>query len=251
MITHHIKMLKHPPIIKTIAISAFAISISSTGCFAQSKGELYGFEPGQMVSAKVVRARGEESFFTCTQVPDSVFSIMKGKTYKASCTISLQQLRYLRCLHKDKQGNSIVGEMVVNAKIATKVLAILHKLYVSGYPIQRMRLMDYWNADDERAMRDNNSSCFNFRFISHTHKVSKHGMGMAIDINTLYNPYHKKLRNGKEITEPETGKAYLDRTKKFDYKIEKGDLCYRLFTEAGFKWGGDWVHSKDYQHFEY
>ena len=27
-------------------------------------------------------------------------------------------------------------------------------------------------------------------------------------------------------------------------------LCYKLFTEHGFTWGGDWVHSKDYQHFE-
>ncbi len=244
-------MLKHLFLRKTTAMYVFAISMSATSCFAHSEDTPSYFQPGQTVSAEVVRARGEESFFTCTFVPDSVFSIMKGKTYKASCTIPLQQLRYLRCLHKDKHGNSIVGEMVVNAKIATKVLTILHKLYVSGYPIQRMRLMDYWNADDERAMRDNNSSCFNFRFISHTHKVSKHGMGMAIDINTLYNPYHRKLRSGKEIVEPSTGKAYLDRSKTFDYKIEKGDLCYRLFTEAGFKWGGDWGRSKDYQHFEY
>lgn len=41
-------------------------------------------------------------------------------------------------------------------------------------------------------MSDNNSSAFNFRFISHTTKISKHGMGMAVDINTLYNPYVKQ-----------------------------------------------------------
>ena len=33
-------------------------------------------------------------------------------------------------------------------------------------------------------------------------------------------------------------------------KIEKGDLCYRLFIEKGFEWGGDWTNTKDYQHFE-
>ena len=42
-------------------------------------------------------------------------------------------------------------------------------------------------------MSDNNSSAFNFRFISHTTKISKHGMGMAVDINTLYNPYVKTV----------------------------------------------------------
>lgn len=68
---------------------------------------------------------------------------------------------------------------------------------------------------------------------------------MAVDINTLYNPYHKIVTNDdgtrEEIIEPATGKLYLDRTQHFDYKIEKGDLCYTLFTEKGFEWGGDWT----------
>lgn len=53
-----------------------------------------------------------------------------------------------------------------------------------------------------------------------------------------------------EIIEPATGKDYLDRTKDFDYKIEKSDLCYTLFIEKGFEWGGDWTDRKDFQHFE-
>ena len=28
------------------------------------------------------------------------------------------------------------------------------------------------------------------------------------------------------------------------------DLCYKLFIEEGFEWGGDWTTCKDYQHFE-
>lgn len=78
-------------------------------------------------------------------------------------------------------------------------------------------------------MRANNSSSFNFRFISHTHTVSKHGRGLAVDINTLYNPYHKRLKNGKEVVEPATARPYLDRSKNHAYMIKKGDLCYRLF----------------------
>ena len=77
---------------------------------------------------------------------------------------------------------------------------------------------------------------------------------MAVDINTLYNPYHKIVTNDDgtqtEVIEPATGEAYLDRTKDFDYKIEKDDLCYRLFVEKGFEWGGDWEDRKDFQHFE-
>ena len=205
---------------------------------------------GEVVKETSIRKKGEKHFFYVTPIPDSIFSMMKGKSYKHYCTTPRSELRYLRCLHTDKEGRSIVGEMVVNKAIANDVLDILYKLYRAKYPIERMRLIDYWNADDERAMRANNSSCFNFRFISHTHTVSKHGRGMAVDINTLYNPYHKRQRNGKEVIEPATARPYLDRSKKHAYMIQRGDLCYRLFKEKGFRWGGDWKHSKDYQHFE-
>lgn len=117
-----------------------------------------------------------------------------------------------------------------------------------------MLLPDNYLSDDEKMMCDNNSSCFNYRVISQTNKISKHDMGMAVDINTLYNPYHNIVTNSdgttKEIIEPATGKVYLDRTKNFNYKIEKDDLCYKLFTGKGFEWGGDWTNRKDYQHFE-
>ena len=44
--------------------------------------------------------------------------------------------------------------------------------------------------------------------------------------------------------------AYVDPSADNPYRIDHDDLCYKLFTERGFTWGGDWVHSKDYQHFE-
>ncbi|MBR1398306.1 MAG: M15 family metallopeptidase [Selenomonadaceae bacterium] len=96
----------------------------------------------------------------------------------------------------------------------------MQELYEANYPIEKIRLVDKYNADDETSMRDNNSSCFDFRFISNTTKVSKHGFGLAVDINTLYNPYIKVV-NGKRILEPATAEKYNDKSKKFSYKIEK------------------------------
>lgn len=212
--------------------------------------ERTAYYPGETVPEEFLRAHGSSTFFQNIAIPDTIFTLMQGKSYKADCTIPREELRYLLCLHRDIKGNAIVGEMVVNVKIADTVLDIFQQLYDAGYPIERMRLVDYWNAEDEMTMRDNNSSSFNFRFISHTTKVSKHGKGVAVDINTLYNPYHKMLSDGTEVIEPLTGKPYLDRTQSFPYKIEKGDLCYRLFTEKGFEWGGEWTSCKDYQHFE-
>ena len=208
------------------------------------------FMPGDTISAEVIKAYGTEAFFSCSAISDSVFAVMQGKSFKAECTTQREALRYITCLHTDKNGQTLLGEMVLNKSVADEVLGIFRKLYAAHYPIERMRLIDNWNADDEMAMRDNNSSSFNFRFISHTQTVSKHGKGLAVDINTLYNPYHKTLSDGTEVIEPATGAPYLDRDRDFDYKIVKGDLCYRLFTTAGFTWGGDWTNRKDYQHFE-
>ena len=208
------------------------------------------YHPGDTVSAATLQAYGSEAFFSVSEIPDTVFGFMQGRSFKAECTVPRDSLRYILCLHADKDGRTIVGEMVLNKQVAATVLDIFRQLYAARYPIERIRLIDYWEADDEMAMRDNNSSSFNFRFISHTQTVSKHGLGLAVDINTLYNPYHKYLADGTEIIEPATGAAYLDRERDFDYKISRGDLCYRLFTAAGFKWGGDWEDRKDYQHFE-
>lgn len=187
--------------------------------------------------------------FYMTEISDALFARMEGKTFKADCTLPREDLRYLHVLHVDEAGEVHEGEMVVNYHIAEDVLEILRKLYEAGYPIERMRLMDEYDADDETAMRDNNSSCFNFRFISHTTRVSKHGLGLAVDINTLYNPY-TRVADGVRIVEPATGEAYLDREADFPYKITEGDLCWQLFAEHGFIWGGSWKNRKDYQHFE-
>ena len=191
--------------------------------------------------------RADEGFYM-TQITDEVFERIQGKSFKEDCTLPREDLRYLHVLHVDIYGAEHEGEMIVNYHIAEDVLDILKQLYAAGYPIEKIRLVDEYGADDELSMEDNNSSSFNFRFISHTTRVSKHGFGLAVDINPLYNPY-TKIVDGQRTIEPITGEPYLDRKADFPYKIEKGDLCYKLFIEHGFEWGGDWKGSKDYQHF--
>ena len=182
------------------------------------------------------------------KIDDEIFARIKGKSFKDNCTLPREDLRYLHVLHKDLNGKTHEGEIICNVYIAADLLDIFQKLYAANYPIEKIRLVDEYDADDERSMRDNNSSCFNFRFISHTTRVSKHGLGLAVDINTLYNPYTKVV-DGKRILEPATAGAYVDRTKIFPYKIDEQDLCYRLFVAHGFEWGGSWDDCKDYQHF--
>lgn len=188
--------------------------------------------------------------FSAQPIPDSVFHRMQGRSWPEGCTIRRADLRYLRLTHVDAESKEHVGEMVCNKAIANDLIEIFKELYRQKYPIQRIRLIDDYEAVDERSMRDNNSSCFCYRKVSGTTKLSKHAMGMAVDINTLYNPYVRTGKDGRCIVEPATATKYVDRRKTFPYKIVKGDLLYRLFVQHGFKWGGSWRTMKDWQHFE-
>ena len=183
------------------------------------------------------------------EITDDIFARIEGKSFKANCTTSREDLRYLRVLHYNKDREILEGELICHKDIADDLLAIFQELYKAAYPIERMVLIDEYDADDEASMRANNTSAFNFRPASGMRRLSSHSTGMAIDINPLYNPLVKE-RGGRTLFYPSNAGDYIDRTKYFPYKIEKGDLCYRLFKKYGFSWGGDWRNSKDYQHFE-
>lgn len=215
----------------------------------QAKSEQVQSEQAQSEQALPAESTQTTDDFYISEIPDDIFEKMQGRSYKADCTVPREELRYIHVLHIGFDGQTHEGELVVNKAIADDVLEIFEELYKAEYPIEKVRLVDEYDADDEASMSDNNSSAFNFRFISHTTKISKHGMGMAVDINTLYNPYVKTV-DGKLSIEPANAADYVDRSADFPYKIDHDDLCYKLFTEHGFEWGGDWTHSKDYQHFE-
>ena len=190
----------------------------------------------------------EESFYA-EEINGDIFARMQGKSYPEGCTTARTDLRYLNLLYKDIDGNTHEGEMVCNVAIADTLIDIFRQLYENDYPIEKMRLIDDYDGDDDASMSDNNTSCFNYRIVSDTDHLSNHAYGLAVDLNPLYNPYIRQ-KDGQTVVEPPEGEAYADRAADFDYKIDKDDLAYKLFTEAGFKWGGAWKSVKDYQHFE-
>lgn len=211
--------------------------------------KIRNWQAGEKVSAESVKVFGEENCFQQLPINDQIFKRIYKKSYKADCIVPKNDLRYLKILHFDLQDRICLGELICHKDISIDLITIFSALYKAHYPIERMVLIDTYNATDELSMRDNNTSCFNFRRISGTNVLSNHSTGHAIDINPLYNPYCKK-KNGKSIYQPQTAKQYLNRQDNFPYKITKGDLCYKLFKEHGFVWGGDWNSVKDYQHFE-
>lgn len=229
------------------------------------KGETQLEDPGKMETEEVVAVEAEatetETTAAAADVSASFYYTVLTEDIKARITgisypdtdeplqISYDELSYVHVLHYDFEGQVQEGELICNQAIAQDLVDIFYELYKSQYPIGKIRLIDEYGADDEASMADNNTSCFNYRPVSGTSKLSNHSYGCAIDINPLYNPY-VRTRNGKELVSPDNAEPYADRSADFPYKIDREDLCCQLFTEHGFTWGGAWNSSKDYQHFE-
>ena len=201
-------------------------------------------ETESVVGMKITLTDG----FYYEPVSQDIKQRIAGISYKENDRIDYSDLRYVTVKYIDFDGNEKSGELIVNVQVADDVLAIFKELYDAGYRIEKMRLIDDYNADDEASMEDNNTSAFNYRTIDGTDEISDHGYGVAIDINPLYNPY---VRNGfgERDVLPVNGSAYADRSADFAYKIVSGDICYNAFVNRGWKWGGDWKSPVDYQHF--
>ncbi|MCR5776681.1 MAG: M15 family metallopeptidase [Lachnospiraceae bacterium] len=205
---------------------------------------------GEIIAPETLAKINVADCFRVSEIPDDLWYFMQNKTYKENPNIKREDLRYLKVLHKDFNNVTKVGEIICNKAIAGTLKDIFLELYQNGYQIEKIILPDYYGADDETQMRDNNTSAFCYREVKGTSVISKHAMGLAVDINTFYNPYCKIKQGGKLYAQPATAADYCSRTKVFDHKIDKTDLAYKIFTKHGFEWGGDWKSCQDYQHFE-
>ncbi|MBR1946021.1 MAG: M15 family metallopeptidase [Alphaproteobacteria bacterium] len=130
--------------------------------------------------------------------------------------ISYDDLVDIHVLHYNFNNQVQKGRLICNKKIGQKVLAVFKKLYDNAYQIEKIRLIEDYKGDDEASMRDNNTSCFNYRKIAGSDKLSNHSFGLALDINPLYNPYVKRTKT-KTVISPETAADYADRRKRIVY----------------------------------
>ena len=209
-------------------------------------------EENQTMSEHPERTTYQEGFYY-EPLTDEVKDRITGISYPESgCTVPYEDLAYVGLLYLDFDGEEQTGELFCNRAVAQDMVEIFYELYRNDYRIERVRLVDEYDGDDTASMADNNTSCFNYRVVDGTTSLSKHAYGLAIDVNPYYNPYVVYNMNGDGSTyiSPPGSEVYADRSQSFPYKIDENDLCYRLFTEHGFTWGGNWNSTKDYQHFQ-
>lgn len=203
-------------------------------------------EPEEVISPD--RITYAEGFFY-EPLSEEIKEKITGVSFHENDNITYDDLRYLNVLYVDFSGTTRTGEIICNKAIAQDLMEIFKELYDNEYQIDKIRLIDEYGGDDDLSCDDNNSSCFNYRVVGGTDTLSKHALGLAIDINPFQNPYIT-YPNGVERISPIGSEPYADRSSGLPHMILEGDLCYNLFIEHGFTWGGHWKTLKDYQHFQ-
>jgi poly-gamma-glutamate synthesis protein (capsule biosynthesis protein) len=183
---------------------------------------------------------------TCSPVPSSVAARMRQYSWRDGCPTAIADLAYLRLSHYSYDRAVHDGELVVHKDVAAEVLAIFQYLFDRHFPIEKMRLVDSYQGNDDASMADNNTSGFNCRFVAGKLGVfSKHSQGRAIDINPRTNPMVTV-----DGVSPPAGARFLSRRTNATGILRAGDPAVIEFTRRGWTWGGAWASMKDYQHFE-
>lgn len=166
----------------------------------------------------------------------------------ATCPVPLRDLRLLELSHVDFEGRARPGVLVVHQDVARDVVGVFRTLYRARFPIQRMRLVDAYDGDDDRSMAANNTSAYNCRTVAGQDSFSDHAYGRAIDLNPVQNPYVL----GDRVLPP-AGDRFVDVDRSAGARprpgvLREGDVVVRAFDRLGWTWGGRWT-DPDFQHF--
>jgi len=168
-------------------------------------------------------------------------------SWRKGCPVPLSGLRMITMPYwgfdeKAHEG----GRLVINAKVAQKIAGVFEKLYEDRYPIHKMVPVDEFKGDDFDSIEANNTSAFNCRQATGSSNWSRHAYGMAVDLNPCQNPY---VSTSGTIAHPSCKKYYKTRNAEDPGVITAGDNVVKAFGSIGWKWGGYWAGTKDYQHF--
>jgi len=165
-------------------------------------------------------------------------------SYRADCPVAPAVLRLVRVSYRGFDGRSHVGALVVHRRVARDVVTVFRRLYAAGFPVRRMAPVSEFRGSDDASMAADNTSGFNCRNAVGGSGWSEHAYGTAIDVNPVENPY---VLNGRAL--PPAGRAYVARSRVRRGMAVRTGVLVRAFESVGWKWGGRWRGSPDYQHF--
>jgi hypothetical protein len=244
--------MQYTPGMRTVHITC-ATAAAAVAALVVCAAVFWGAAPTQPADAAArTTSAAQAAVKAAPQFKSSIHSIdaalaakmRKSGSWKPGDPVSLNQLRLIKVSYLGFDQKVHIGNLVVSAIWAKRLTGVFHKLFDAHFHIRSMKLIDAFGADDHRSMKADNTSAYNGRYVNGTQNWSMHAYGLAIDINTVENPWV----SGNDVSPP-NGRPYADRSRQATGMIHAGDAVVRAFASIGWKWGGSWPGGKDYQHF--
>jgi hypothetical protein len=171
-----------------------------------------------------------------------------ASTYHAGCPVGRSKLSTITMNFYGFDHAMHRGVLIVRSSLTARIKRGFSAALAHRYPIARMDNPNKYGGNDPRQMEANNTSGFNCRkVVGNPYSQSPHSYGIAIDVNTVQNPYRDP--NGKWW--PKKGKPYIHRSPVRKGMLTKNSYLTKQLRHDHFFWGGFWYPGRDYQHFEY
>jgi hypothetical protein len=161
-------------------------------------------------------------------------------TWRPGCPVGPASLFLVRLNYWGFDNAVHRGELVVRADLAGRIQNAFEAALATRFPIRKMWRADHYGGSDPAAMADDNTSGFNCRQVTGGTGLSPHSYGIAVDVNTVENPYFRG------IWWPNA--QYVDRNNVRPGMLFANSAMTVAFRNNGFSWGASF---RDYQHFQF
>jgi hypothetical protein len=171
-----------------------------------------------------------------------------AETYHAGCPVGPSKLSTIRMNFYGRDRKMHRGVIIVRTDLTTEIARGFRTALSHRYSIAKMKNPNVYGGSDPVQMEANNTSGFNCRkVVGNPYAQSPHSYGIAIDVNTVQNPYRDI--NGKWW--PENGLSYIERSNRRRGMLYSDSSLTKSLRGDEFFWGGFWYPGRDYQHFQY
>ena len=197
--------------------------------------------PVFLMALTPVRAEGPQAFkASIDALTADQRAKMNGRSWHDACPVPLDDLVSLHMNYVGFDGAVHEGALVIHRRLANDVIAIFGELFAAKFPIERMQPYEDFPVGE---YADHNDTVgFYCRPAQDDPKsFSSHAYGIAIDVNSMTNPYHDPKGWWPAGSDG-------DRDRAAPGLIVAGSDAVKIFMRHGWMWGG-LFNPPDYMHF--